>query len=252
ALSYMYRHIDIALFVGKSNCEYFETYGVTPDRLLWAPHSVENERFSDPTGRLEREAARWRARLGIRADVPVALFGGKLEKKKSPDLLLRSFLAHARPEAQLIFVGTGELEGELRRTAGSDSRIHFLGFQNQSVMPVVYRLADVYVLPSGGPGETWGLAVNEAMASERPVIVSDRVGCAADLVIDGETGFTFPHGDEIALGEALQRILLDTTRSRSLGAAASRLIERWSLLEQAARIEKAVEIALAPRRIPSR
>ncbi len=43
----------------------------------------------------------------------------------------------------------------------------FLDFQNQQKMPLVYRLCDIFVLPSMGPGETWGLAVNEAMACKR-------------------------------------------------------------------------------------
>jgi glycosyltransferase involved in cell wall biosynthesis len=62
-------------------------------------------------------------------------------------------------------------------------------------MPVVYQLCDVFVLPSTGPGESWGLAVNEAMAAGKPVIVSDKCGCAVDLVVNGKNGFTFIAGD---------------------------------------------------------
>jgi glycosyltransferase involved in cell wall biosynthesis len=66
----------------------------------------------------------------------------------------------------------------------------FLEFQNQSVMPVVYRLGDALVLPSGY-GETWGLAVNEAQACGRPSLVSDCVGCARDIIREGENGMIF-------------------------------------------------------------
>ena len=62
-------------------------------------------------------------------------------------------------------------------------------------MPAIYRMADVFVLPSTGPGETWGLAVNEAMACSRAVIVSDKCGGAVDLVNDGVNGYIFRGGD---------------------------------------------------------
>jgi glycosyltransferase involved in cell wall biosynthesis len=58
-------------------------------------------------------------------------------------------------------------------------------------MPIVYRLGNVFCLPSQGPGETWGLGVNEAMACGRPVIVSDQVGCAIDLIENGKMGYIF-------------------------------------------------------------
>jgi glycosyltransferase involved in cell wall biosynthesis len=62
------------------------------------------------------------------------------------------------------------------------------------VMPVVYRLGDALVLPSGY-GETWGLAVNEAQACGRPSLVSDCVGCARDIVREGENGMIFRTDD---------------------------------------------------------
>ena len=58
-------------------------------------------------------------------------------------------------------------------------------------MPIVYRLGDVFVLPSKGPIETWGLSVNEAMACSRAIIVSDRCGCGVDLVKEGINGYIF-------------------------------------------------------------
>ena len=75
-------------------------------------------------------------------------------------------------------------------TENSAHRVVFLEFQNQSVMPVIYRLGDALVLPSGH-GETWGLAVNEAQACGRPSLVSDCVGCARDVIGEGENGSIF-------------------------------------------------------------
>ena len=62
-------------------------------------------------------------------------------------------------------------------------------------MPAVYRLGTIFVLPSIGANETWGLAVNEAMACGCAILVSDRVGCATDLVRNGENGYIFKADD---------------------------------------------------------
>ena len=87
-----------------------------------------------------------------------------------------------------------ETENRELPAANSAHRVVFVPFQNQSVMPLVYRLGDALVLPSGY-GETWGLAVNEAQACGRPSLVSDCVGCAQDIVQERENGLIFRTDD---------------------------------------------------------
>jgi glycosyltransferase involved in cell wall biosynthesis len=112
----------------------------------------------------------------------VLLFAGKFEPRKQPLELMRLVAALPNPRIILILVGGGQLQPQIEALAAAQpSRFRVLPFQNQSRMPVVYRLGDLLVLPSAC-GETWGLVVNESLASGRPVLVSDRVGCAADLV----------------------------------------------------------------------
>ncbi len=243
ALRWVYRHVDHALYVGQHNRAYFLAHGLRSDRLTFAPHAVENDRFADPGGDPEAEALHWRATLGIGPDEPVAVFAGKLEEKKAPDVLLRAFLElPCELKTHLVFCGTGPLEADLRDAARGHVRVHFVGFQNQSRMPVAYRLGNVVVLPSRGPGETWGLAVNEAMACGRAVVVSDKVGCAPDLV-DDETGRVVPAGDTPALTAALAAVLAPGVAG-SLGAAARRRIEVWSIDELAVGMEQAVQEAM--------
>ena len=244
-LSWVYRHVDMALYVGSNNKAYFLEHGLKESQLAWAPHSIENERFADNDGRYLREAMAWRRQLNISDRERVVLFVGKLEPKKAPDLLLEAFLQRRAGRGQekehLIFIGSGPLESSLRARATGHSEVHFLGFANQSRMPVVYRLADVFALPSRGPGETWGLAVNEAMACERPVIVTDHVGCAPDLVQKTGSGLVVPSGNVTALGTALAQLLDHAALRAQMSKAALASIKRWSLAEQASRIEDAIE-----------
>jgi glycosyltransferase involved in cell wall biosynthesis len=89
-------------------------------------------------------------------------------------------------------------------------------------MPARYLLGDVFVLPSEGRHETWGLAVNEAMHLSRPAILSDHVGCHPDLLVSGETGWLFPAGDETALARVLREALsLPREKIAALGRAAA-------------------------------
>ena len=217
-LRWVYSHTDYALYVGKNSHDYFYKHGLKEDQLVWVPHAVDNERFGGPD-EYEQDAKQWKQELGLSDDDLVLLFAGKLEPKKDPDFMLRMAENLKDPRLKLIIVGNGKLEEELKMKARPDQRIIFLDFQNQQKMPLVYRLCDIFVLPSVGPGETWGLAVNEAMACKRPVIVSAKCGCAPDLVEEEKTGWVFEPGDSgdrkiIAL---LHKILDDRSGLKGMG-----------------------------------
>lgn len=222
------RRFDAALYVGQANRRYFELHGVPQSKLFFAPHAVDNARFMAAGPAARDGAARWRAELGIPADHRVVLFAGKLEEKKRPLDLLEAFVRADVPRASLLFVGGGSLEGPLRAAAAGHAHVFFAPFQNQTAMPRTYQAGDVFVLPSFGTGETWGLAVNEAMCLGRPVIVSTHVGCAEDLVEPYRNGLTFPAGDVSALAGALREALADDARLGDWGLGARERVGAYS------------------------
>jgi glycosyltransferase involved in cell wall biosynthesis len=209
-------------------------------RIPVAPHSVDTARFAADSVGHEKLAAQWRRKLGIAPEALVILFAGKLQPKKNPHLLLDAFNTLG-DQSHLVFVGNGELERQLKAKAAAHERIHFMPFQNQSVMPAVYRLGDLFVLPSQGPEETWGLALNEAMVSGRAVIASTRVGGACDLIRPGENGWIFESGDRKALA-VLLRHAIDCGRAglHAMGRAAQASSVDWSTEASARRIGEAV------------
>lgn len=242
----LFRRFAVALAVGKANAAYLRACGIHPGRIVPAPHAVDNARFQAAATGAEREARAWRSELGIAATAPVVLFAGKFEAKKRPFDLLEAFAALDHPSAVLVLVGAGVLEGELRQRAAAlpPERVRILGFQNQSAMPRTYALADLVVLPSFGNGETWGLAINEAMNLARPVIVSSHVGCGPDLVIPGRTGWLFPAGHVNALRAAMADALSDPARLRRMGAAARDHIQAYSYEQGAAGLRQALEVVV--------
>jgi glycosyltransferase involved in cell wall biosynthesis len=215
ALGALYRQFAAVTYVGAANRAYFETFGVPVERMHFAPHAVNHEHF-DPQLRVHQEAAaRLRTELGLAPDRRLVLFAGKLLPRKQPAALLEAFLSEQRPDATLLFVGDGEEKPALQARAAQRpwADVRFLPFANQSDMPARYLLADLFVLPSQGNTETWGLAVNEAMHMGLPCLVSDVVGCQRDLVTDGDTGWVF-RADEpahlaVKLNEALTALRRD-------------------------------------------
>jgi glycosyltransferase involved in cell wall biosynthesis len=238
----VYRYVDVALYVGKNNRSYFEAHGFKKEELAWVPHAVENERFAEARG-AEREAAQWRREIGIPKRAPVILFAGKLGSEKAPDILLDAFLSLEDELAHLVIVGSGPMQEELKARAGNHPRAHFLGFQNQSRMPVVYRLGSIFVMPSRR--DTWGLAVNEAMACGRPVIVSSKVGCAPDLV-DHDNGAIVSPNDPAALRDAIDSLLSDADELRRLGRNSAERIKKWSIENAASCTAEAIKSVVSP------
>jgi len=230
------------LCIGSDNRDYYRAHGVEDARLFDMPYAVDNGFFENPG----HDLAELRAELGFAADRPVVLFAGKLQQRKHPEVLLDAVQSLPAPRPQLVFAGDGERFDALTQLAGDDEGVTFLGFQNQSRLPALYALADVFVLPSAR--EPWGLAVNEAMASATAVIVSDECGCAVDL-IDDDCGRVVPVGDVTALAAALHEILSEPGRAEAMGRAARARINGWSFDEDLAGLHAALKgVASSPSR----
>ena len=236
-LKWVYKLVDHAFYNGINNKAYFEKYGLTNKQLTFAPHAIDNERFA-----VDRypETNDLRKGLGIADGDVLILFAGKLEEKKDPLILLRAFLQLNKPNCHLLFAGNGPLENSLKTQAGTNPNIHFMDFQNQLYMPVLYQACDIFCLPSKGPGESWGLAVNEAMACVKAVLVSDKVGCAADLVTNGVNGAIFAHGDVNALCQSLENLTLSKTELKNYGIQSAKTINDWNFVKIAEAIESRV------------
>jgi glycosyltransferase involved in cell wall biosynthesis len=197
---------DGFLSVGARSREYLGACGAPEPLVIDSPHAVDNGFFGQAAAwRRGEHRPALRAAFGLRADAFVVLFAGKLVEKKRPLDAIRA-VARLHGGSQLLVAGSGPLEQACRNEAarhGCEAR--FARFVNQGELLNAYAAADCLVLPSDGR-ETWGLVVNEAMASGIPAVVTDRVGCQPDLVRDGVTGSVAPLGDVAALADALRRV----------------------------------------------
>lgn len=220
--------VDRFLTIGSANREFYLRLGYRREQMVTAPYGVDNRRFAEQAGAARTEREVLRARWGIPSDAFCFLSVGKFVPKKRPlDLVAAVRKLQVRmPERRLhiLWVGSGELEAELhagcsiayepdkglRSLALTDQRpaASFVGFINQSEIGKAYAVADALVLPSEAK-ETWGLVVNEAMASGLPCVVSAACGCAEDLVQPLRPDLVFPVGDIDALVNALAAVVGD-------------------------------------------
>ena len=240
------RRYDVFLTIGAANAAFYSANGIAAERQVRCPYFVDNERFAAQAAELAADRSALRDGWSVPSGAFCAAFAGKLVPKKRPaDLVEAAAMARNQGvEVHVLVAGAGELEAALReRAAALGVPVTFAGFLNQSEIARAYVACDALVLPSDH-GETWGLVVNEAMACARPAIVSDRVGCAEDLVRDGVTGFSHACGDTAALAGRLAAMASDPSRTTDMGRRAQRLvIEEFSIARACDAVIEALAVA---------
>jgi glycosyltransferase involved in cell wall biosynthesis len=194
ALNWIYKHVDKAFYVGQLNKAYYLHFGLKEKQLIKAYHAIDNLRFSEINLKDEVELDKLKQHLEIKVNEYVILYAGKLEPRKNPIFLSLVAKKLENENYKMIIVGNGPLETELKSKIAKLKHVKFLDFQNQTQMPIIYRLANLYLLPS--LSETWGLGMNEALACGVPVAASIHCGGSVDL-IDENNGFIFDPNDGV-------------------------------------------------------
>jgi len=213
---FLFRQADQVIVPSTGTLEMVKSLGVPASRITLTPYTVDNDWWKAQAAMVNRQAAR--EKLGATAQQPIILFCAKLQPWKRPMDLLQAF-AEVAPEGSILaFAGDGPQRANLETQTvqlGIQHRVKFLGFVNQSHLPALYSAADLLVLPS--VYEPFAVVVNEAMCCSCPVIVSDQVGAARDLVAPVNPEFVFPAGDVQALANVLRIAFADRQQLREAG-----------------------------------
>ncbi len=180
------------------------------------PYGLPAARLNS-TPAIERRAAELRAAHGGRR---IVLFVGRLVYYKGADILVQAMNG---VDADMVLIGEGPLEGDLRTLAaqtGVARRATFLAPQDDQELLAWYRAADVFCLPSVARSEAFGLVQIEAHAAGTPVVSTDLPTSVPYANLHEVTGLTVPSGDVQALREALVRLLSDAELRARLGRQA--------------------------------
>ena len=248
-IRYLVKKASALLYVSSDNKDYYNYYGATEKKLFFTPYAVDNKFFQEKVELSKNNLQELKKAIGLKnSKYPIILFASKFIKRKNATLLLEAFANLSKdkkipPKAYLLFIGDGEERTNLENRInclGWQENIKLLGFKNQSELPAYFALCDIFVLPSSK--EPFGLVINEAMNAGKVIITTNEVGCAADLVKDGQNGFITKAEDLNSLGVAIRKCsLMNKNQLQKMGQESLKIINKWSYKEDVKGILEALD-----------
>jgi glycosyltransferase involved in cell wall biosynthesis len=239
--SKLYRSYDAVVAYSSKAAEDYSRVGVPDDRIFVAQNAASMESANAAVVRYPadgEEVRKWRASHGLTR--PTIIFVGRLIPQKRLDLLIESCRVTAN-DFDLLVVGDGPERKNLEQLAADRfPNIRFIGHQQGEELSLAFAASDLFVLPGTG-----GLAIHEAMAHRKPVIVGVGDGTEVDLVQDGRNGLLVPHVDLGSLTKAIQGYIGNPERLRKEG------IESRKIVEEEANIEKMTSTFMSALRLVS-
>lgn len=241
-----------ALAGGTLHTSYLRMLGVPDEAIVIGYDVVDNEHFLKGADAVREDPELARAGKGLPQKFFLAV--SRFVPEKNLGGLLQSYakyrsLAGTDPW-DLVILGDGMLRPDLERRCrmlGISGHVLMPGFKQYDELPVYYGLAGALVHAS--VIEPWGLVVNEAMASGMPVLVSNRCGCAADLVMDGVNGFTFDPANHDGLAALMVKISCAVGDTAKMARAGREIVSKWTPEVFARGMWRAFEIAASRARI---
>lgn len=210
----LYNQISDAIFVpSNASKKFFQQIGIKQHKIILTPYTV-NEEFIQESLQ-NSDVAMLKESLGIRINDTVFMFCGKLIQRKRAEDLLYAFTKINDLSSKVIFVGDGPLRDTLEALATElniRQQVVFTGLVPYNELPSYYALASVLVIPA--EHEPYGLPVNEAMICGTPVIASNAVGAAGDLIEEGATGYIYPVADIDALSSKM-KLFIDSPKLKT-------------------------------------
>jgi len=218
-------------------------YKIPEDKIRVIYHGVDIEEFSPAT---PSERHNLRKKYGMNDDSFVILFIGEFKRKNLDDVLMA--LSKLNKNIKLIVVG-GKRAGDktyymkMIEHLKLTSRVLFYDFVSQKQLLELYRISDIYILPT--LYDTFGLTVLEAMAVGLPVIVSRRAGVSELLLNTSvEEYFILNEISVEGIRKRLELLMSDETLRRKLGLIARKIAEKWTWQKTAEETLKIYEEAV--------
>jgi glycosyltransferase involved in cell wall biosynthesis len=233
-----------ALVLGSRSRASLVARGAAPDRVRVFANTVDVVAWGERADGLAGRRDELRAALGVSLDDVVVLCVARLAPEKGLVTLVNAVAAADAGRLLLVVAGEGPqraaLTAEARRVG---VRLVLLGDVGRERLAEVYAAADVFALLS--TSEPWGVVVNEALATGLPVVLSESVGSAPDLLEDGSNGLLVPSADAAAAGAALARLAADPALRAAMGRRSRELVRAFDYASSVEAFVSAVREAAA-------
>lgn len=200
----VYKKTDIIFAAGSKCRQYFISHGTDLEKVHVIPDAGE-------TPQCAYEDIREKYRIG--KEQKIILYLGRIMPEKGVDLLIKAYKEIEDEKNFLLIAGGGDFLGECRSLAESlgIKNIAFCGAVDPKIRSNYFSQCDVFAYPvtyRTGWVDVWGLTINEAIQYKKPVIATEAVGSAWDLIEDGVNGWRIVPEDKNALKKALNGALL--------------------------------------------
>jgi glycosyltransferase involved in cell wall biosynthesis len=222
------RRARAAFATGTKAADYWVEAGIPREKVFILSNTPDIEFFIAASDAARARREQIRESLGLNGRL-TGIFVGRFVVVKGVEVLLRALalLPHEK-RPQLLLVGDGPLKADYEQIIKTHNLpVRFIGFQQKEQLPELYAAADFFALPS--LSEPWGVVVNEAMACRLPVLLSDQVGAAYDLLEEGRNGFMLPAGDVEAWSKALRAMMdMPTAELERMGVNSREIVRPWN------------------------
>jgi 1,2-diacylglycerol 3-alpha-glucosyltransferase len=242
------RQFASALVGGKHHVDYLAQLGLPPERIFFGYDAVDNDYFAANADAIRANPDDARRQHGLPENYFLA--SARFVEKKNLGCLLEAYARYRlRVKAgawSLVLLGDGALRPELERkrdALGLRGQVLMPGFRQYPELPVYYALARAFIHAS--TVEPWGLVVNEAAASGLPLLVSDRCGCAPELVRDSVNGFTFDPFIAGSIADAMEKVAAPDFPRAAFGSSSREIVAQWGPERFARGLQQAIDVALA-------
>ncbi len=223
----IYSAVDAVIYPSQDWLQTAEYWGFNKQQLFVGVDVVNNDFWKEKEGKYKKEKK--------------LLFVGRLIPRKNIILLIKLFdQISDKKGTKLVIIGDGEQKEEVMNTISHTSDIEYFAFMQQDELKVMYAKSSALIIPS--TYDTWGLVINEAMASGLPVWASDKCRAAKILIKDRVNGFIFDPLNENSIKQALfEFINTDMEVLRQMGKESEQIISHWNLSLLAEEVYKAIE-----------
>jgi len=217
------------LYIGTLNKKFYQYYKIPQEKLFLVPYAVDNDLIMRKTNIFRRKKNEYKKQLGISEDMYVISGILKFVQRESPMDLLKAYnsLYQKNIKVALVLVGDGK-----QRTALEEyikqyqlNNVYLVGYIKYSELPKFYAITDIFVHPA--IRGSWKLSINEAAAASLPIITTDLVGSAKDLIKEGSNGFIYHAGDIKELAEKLEILIKNRNLMTKMGQESQKIILSW-------------------------
>lgn len=239
-LKFWLKACDIVMFSCSGNKDYWKFYDVCESKMLPIPCAVDNEFFQNERNNYLHKKDEIKKDLGICEHDLVILFSGRFTSRKRPLDLLKAVSTIDHDNITLLFVGDGPERIAMEELSEKNGiKAIFVGFINQGEISKYYSVSDVgVVISSYDPSPK---AMNEIMNFRLPIIVTNIVGTARDLVEDGKNGFHVSLGDIDSIAKKMKYFNEDRHEVTRMGQNSFDIVKNWNFTEDVKGIMQAID-----------